>query len=301
MRHDKLQKELQLLLMLIENHSYTVPDLCERMDISRRNLYYYLEFFRDAGFLVEHHKPYYRIRKDSPFFRKLDAAVHFTEDEAILMRRMLEETGDDSQQVRQLIAKLDKLYDLNIVDSVELREQLARNKSALYEAIKSHRCVVLKGYSSASSNTVRDRLVEPYFFMNGNQEVRCFELDSKQNKTFKLSRIQDVQLLDLLWSYEAQHRRIYTDIFMFSSEKPVTVKLRLGRLAASMLREEYPQAEPFITADGADHWIVELQVCSYLGIGRFVLGLFDDIEVLGDDLFRDYLKMKVSHYNSKTK
>ena len=92
MRHDKLELQLQLMLLLIENHSYTIQDICKRMELSRRNLYYYLEFFRDAGFIVEHVKPYYRISKDSPFFRKLDATVHFTEDEAIAMRQILEQT-----------------------------------------------------------------------------------------------------------------------------------------------------------------------------------------------------------------
>lgn len=36
-----------------------------------------------------------------------------------------------------------------------------------------------------------------------------------------------------------------------------------------------------------------MPVCSYAGIGRFVLGLFDDIEVLGDDGFVNYLGGKV--------
>ena len=63
MRHDKLERELNLLLMLTENHNYTVEDICNRQQISRRNFYYYLNFFRDAGFKVEHHKPFYRIRK----------------------------------------------------------------------------------------------------------------------------------------------------------------------------------------------------------------------------------------------
>ena len=52
MRHDKLERELNLLMLLTENHNYTVPDICESIGISRRNLYYYLDFFRDAGFIV---------------------------------------------------------------------------------------------------------------------------------------------------------------------------------------------------------------------------------------------------------
>jgi predicted DNA-binding transcriptional regulator YafY len=127
MRHDKLERELNLLLMLTENHNYTVEDICDRQQISRRNFYYYLNFFRDAGFKVEHHKPFYRIRKDSPFFRKIDEIVHFTEDEAITLRRILDQTGDQSLQVERLRRKLDRLYDLRILNDLELRETQAHN------------------------------------------------------------------------------------------------------------------------------------------------------------------------------
>lgn len=299
MRHDKLERELRLLLLLIENHNYTVPEICSRMNISRRNLYYYLEFFRDAGFLVENNRPYYRIRKDSPWFRKLDAAVHFTEEEAILMRRILNQTGDSGPQVQRLIQKLDKLYDLDIVDNVELREQVGRNASALYEAIKQHRTVVLSGYSSPHSNTVSNRLVEPFLFMNGNQEIRCYELSSRMNKTFKLSRIQEVQLLDLLWANERHHRQMFTDVFMFSSEEQTTVTLRMGRLSALVLREEYPRSERYISQIDTDHWQADLPVCSFIGIGRFVLGLYEDIEVIGPPAFIDYLKDKAKKIQQK--
>lgn len=299
MRHDKLERELQLLLLLIENHSYTLSDLCERMQLSRRNLYYYLEFFRDAGFIVEHVKPYYRISKESPFFRKLDTTLHFTEDEALTMRKILEQTGDQSLQVMRLKQKLDKLYDLEILNNVELREQLGHNISTLYDAIKGHLTVVLKNYSSPHSNTVKDRVVEPFLFMNGNREIRCYEPDSRMNKTFKLSRIGDVQILDLTWAHEGEHRQMYTDVFMFSGEEQKPVSLLMGRLAMQVLTEEYPGTQRFIEPCDDNRWKVRLPVCSYIGIGRFVLGLFEDIEVLGDDGFKRYLNHKINLLNNK--
>lgn len=299
MRHDKLERELNLLLMLTENHNYVVEDFCERLQISRRNFYYYLEFFRLAGFKVEHHKPYYRVRKDSPFFRKLDEIVHFTEDEAITLRRILDKTGDQSIQVQRLRQKLDRLYDLQILDSVELQEQLAHNVTNLYEAIKLQVCVALKGYTSPHSNTTSDRIVEPFMLMNGNREVRCYELSSGMNKTFKLSRMKDVELLDVVWEHQNKHRDMLTDVFMFSGEQQWTVILLLGRLSVSVLREEYPRAERYIEQADDDHWRVEMPVCSFIGIGRFVLGLFEDIEVLGCDEFKDYLQTKINKLNTK--
>ena len=300
MRHDKLERELNLLLLLIENHNYTVPELCERMQISPRNFYYYIEFFRDAGFIVEHKRPYYRISKDSPFFRKLDATIHFTEDEALTMRHILEQTGNDSLQVARLKQKLDKLYDLEISNRPELHEQVAHNINMLYLAIKQHCCAVLHDYSSPHSNTVSTRTVEPFLFMNGNSEVRCYEPATKMNKTFKVSRIGQVEVMDLLWANEPRHRTIHTDIFMFSGEELLPVSLRLGRLSMQVLVEEYPRAEKFITSCGKDTWQADLLVCSYAGIGRFVLGLFEDIEILGDDRFKAYFQSKINLLTTKS-
>ncbi len=299
MRHDKLERELNTLLLLTENHDYTVDDACKRLQISRRNFYYYLEFFKLAGFKVEHHKPYYRIRKDSPFFRKLNETVYFTEDEAITMRRLLNMTGDQSIQVQRLRRKLDRLYDLDILDSVELKEQLAHNLTVLYDAIKQKLCVKLVAYSSPHSDTTSDRIVEPFLLMNGNQEVRCYELSSRMNKTFKLSRMQDVEPIDLVWGHEDCHRRLFTDIFMFSDEQQQTVTLLMGRLSTSILREEYPKAERYIQQQDDNHWQAEIPVCSFAGIGRFVLGLFEDIEVLGNDAFKEYLHTKINNFNTK--
>ena len=306
MRHDKLERELRLLLLLTENRGYTVQEICKRLELSRRNLYYYLEFFRDAGFIVEHRNHCYSIARESPFFRNLEAAVNFTEDEAIAMRQILDKTAVQGVVVDQLKRKLDKFYDLEILNNVELREQMARNVSNLYDAIKGRYVVVLKDYASAHSNTVSDRVVEPFLFMNGNGEIRCYEIASGMNKTFKLSRIGEVKMLDLTWSHESEHRQMFTDVFMFSSEKQHTVTLLLGRLSMQVLREEYPQTERYIVpneplaGDGNPcRWRVELPVCSYVGVGRFVLGLFEDIEVLGNEEFKEYLRNKVHLLNQK--
>ena len=258
-----------------------------------------MEFFRDAGFIVENNKPFYRIRKDSPFFKKIDAIIHFSEDEALTIRNILERVDDKGPQVQRIKQKLDRLYDFRILNDEQLREQQAHNVSVIYEAIKLERCVMLKNYSSPHSNTRRNRIVEPFLFMNGNREVRCYEPASQMNKTFKLARIEEAVMSDVSWSHKDRHKQVFTDIFMFSDEQLLPVKLRLGRLACSLLREEYPQAERYITQEDEQHWLVEMNVCSYTGIGRFILGLYDDIEVLGGDGLKHYMTEKINQLYHK--
>ena len=300
MRHDKLEKQLYLLQLLTENRSYTLDKLCDKLDLSLRNLYYYLDFFRDSGFHLYKHGDYYCIDRDSPFFTRLFDRITFTEEEAITMRRLLDKVDKQSAIVQHLKNKLDKFYDFHILDnSAELDEHNARIVGVIYDAIKYKRQLLLRNYSSPHSQSQRDRLVEPFLLMNSNREVRCFETTSRMNKTFKISRMEEVEMLDTPWIYEVHHKQLFTDVFMFSGEKRYPIVLCLGHLSYNVLIEEYPKASPFIQPTDDGKYLLEMDVCSYLGIGRFVLGLFEDIEVLGDEGFKSFLQEKIKVYQVK--
>ena len=43
MRLDKFDRQLRLMILLTQNREYTLDQLCDRLEISRRNLYYYIE------------------------------------------------------------------------------------------------------------------------------------------------------------------------------------------------------------------------------------------------------------------
>lgn len=43
----------------------------------------------------------------------------------------------------------------------------------------------------------------------------------------------------------------------------------------------------------------DTEVCSYKGIARFVLGLFDDIEIVDSPEFMNYIQQKVKAVGSK--
>lgn len=299
MRHDKLGRELTLILLLTENRDYTVQQLCEKLDISRRNLYYYLDFLRDYGFVLEKRGTSYRISRDSAFFKKLFKTLHFTEDEAVAMRRLLEGAPEGDTFLQNLKRKFDRFYDFRILNDIEVHRQYSQNISNLYDAIKFKNKVILRNYSSPHSNTVSNRVVEPFMFLNNNSEIRCYEITSGANKTFKVSRMESVMPLHDPWEHEPEHKRIYTDIFMFSGEQTMPVKLRLGRLAYSILIEEYPAAIPFVSPCGPDHWLLEAEVCSYVGITRFVLGMMESIEILETPDFIAHIKRQVDSMAAK--
>ncbi len=299
MRHDKLQRELDLILLMTENKNYTAAQLCSRLGISLRNLYYYLDFLRYSGFNLIKTGNYYRIDRHSPFFRKLHESIDFTEQEAVLLRRLVNGSGENNALVESIRHKLDKFYDLQILTDISANKRLSQNIDRLYEAIKFKQMVKICRYSSPHSQTVTDRIVEPFAFMNDNMDVRCYEISTKQNKTFKIARMDNVEIIDMLWNNEDQHRQLFTDDFMFSGEEKYRVSMILGQLSANLIREEVPRTAANLKAYDERHFSLELDVCSYVGIGRFVLGLYNDIEVLGNDGFKEYLHQEIESYLKK--
>ena len=290
MRHDKLERELDLLLLLTENRHHDVETLCQRLSISRRMFYYYLESFRDWGFIVEKQGKCYSIDRESPYLKRLFETINFTEEEALTLLSILNKVGEENALAQRIRYKLNRFYDFHILDNPALRERVAHCVSVLYDAIKRKRVVKIMDYASPHSDTVSDRVVEPFLLLNDNNDVRCYELSSGENKTFKLSRMRDVIMLDLSWSHEARHKQVFTDIFMFSGEERFPVAVRLDRLAYQVFVEEYPRATHAVTPEDSAHYVLRTEVVSYRGIGRFVLGLYDHVEVLGDEGFQAYVR-----------
>ncbi len=293
------ERQLKLMVLLTQNREYTIDELCRKLDMSRRTVYRYLELFRDTGFELIKQGNVYRLDKSSPFFKEITQLIHFTEEEALTLRYVLDTLSDTDLQVRNLRRKLERIYDFGILNATESDPAQAENLERLYTALKEHRTVVLRDYSSAHSNCTSDRVVEPYMFLKGHNEIRCFETVSGQNKTFKVSRIGRVELLDLLWSHTDRHARVHTDLFCFSGEERHHIVLRLGRLSCNLLKEEYPSSVRLLQPEGADHWLLDTEVCSFQGVGRFVLGLFEDIEVLESPEFRIYLQEQTALLTKK--
>ena len=301
MELEKFDRQLRLMLLLTHNHTMTVEDISEQLKMSKRSIYRYIDAFKQMGFIVEKVGSCYRIDHRSSFFSEITERIHFTDDEAITINQVLNAVYDNSPQVRHLRAKLSSLYNFNVLAKHGVDSHIAHNLSALFTAVQLERMVILCGYTSPNSGKVSDRLVEPYLFLSENSEVRCFELSSGMNKTFKISRAKEVRVLDMVWSHREQHMPFYTDLFHFSGEQRYPVNLLLGHLSSSLLLEECPGAEEQLELQDDGRYLLTTDVCSFKGVGRFVLGLFDDIEVVDSPDFQRYLNERIKNLTFKIK
>ena len=301
MEFDKFDKQLRLMVMLTQNSTLKVEEISSRLNLSRRSIYRYLDGFRAMGFVVIKSGSKYRIDHSSPFFKEITQLIHFTDDEAITINRVLNSVLDNSPEVRHLRQKLSSLYDIEALAKHGIDDHIARNLNKLYEAVKEKRVVLLRDYLSPNSGRITDRYVEPYLFLSNNSEVRCFEISTGMNKTFKISRARSVEVLDMIWSNEAQHTPFYTDLFHFSGTERFRVKMLLGRLATSLLLEEFPASEQQIELQDDGRYLLDTLVCSYKGVGRFFLGLYDDIEIVDSPEFQNYMNLRIKDLTKKIK
>lgn len=296
MDQPKIERMLRLMKILTANTLYTVDEIAERLDMSRRTVYRYIDTFREAGFVIKKSGNHIRLDKESPHFKDISQLVHFTEEEAVILKRAIESIDDTNLLKQNLKRKLYSIYDNKILADTIVRGSNANNVHSLIEAIEEHHQVTLKNYRSSHGGAVRDRQVEPFAFTTNYVQVWCYDLESHTCKLFKLSRIGSVELLQTMWEHESEHHKAQIDIFRMNGNELKPIKLELGILSHNLILEEFPLAEKYLTQTDKDHWLLATDVASYAGVARFVIGLMDDIKIIDTPELEQYLAIYVAKY-----
>ncbi|MBQ2417369.1 MAG: HTH domain-containing protein, partial [Alistipes sp.] len=186
MDQPKIERLLRLMKMLTANVEYSVDDIAARLDMSRRTIYRYIDTFRDAGFVIKKRGNCIRLDKESPHFKDISQLVHFTEEEAVILRRAIESIDDTNLLKQNLKRKLYSVYDSGTLADTIVKGQNASNVHALIEAIENHKQVVLHNYQS--SHSISNRHVEPFAFTTNYVNIWCYDIDNKCCKIFKTAR-----------------------------------------------------------------------------------------------------------------
>jgi excisionase family DNA binding protein len=299
MDQPKVERMLRLMKILTANTLYTVDEIAERLNMSRRTIYRYIDTFREAGFVIKKSGNHIRLDKASPHFKDISQLVHFTEEEAVILKRAIENIDDTNLLKQNLKRKLYSVYDNKILADTIVRGSNSTNVHSLIEAIEEHCQVKLLGYRSSHGGEVRDRLVEPFGFTTNYVQIWCYDTESNSCKLFKLSRINSVEILNTKWQYQSNHEKAPIDIFRMNGKESKEIELELGILAHNLILEEFPLSENYLTQIDKDRWLLKTEVRSYAGVARFVIGLMDDIKIVNTPELEQYLAAYVSKYWSK--
>ena len=296
MDQPKIERLLRLMKMLTTNTTYTVDDLAERLDMSRRTIYRYIETFREAGFVIKKSGNHIRLDKESPHFKDISQLVHFTEEEAVILKRAIESIDDTNLLKQNLKRKLYSVYDNKILADTIVRGSNSDNVHSLIEAIEEQQQVKLCSYRSAHGSVARDRIVEPFAFTTNYIQIWCYDTEDDTCKLFKLSRIGSVELLNQKWEHQSQHEKGEIDIFRMNGKQKLPIRLSLGMMARNLLIEEYPLAEQHLTPTEDGCWMLSADVANYAGVARFVVGLMDDITIIDTPELELYISAYVDRH-----
>lgn len=300
MDQPKVERMLRLMQFLTGNVNYTLEEICQKLDMSRRTFFRYLDTFKSAGFAVQRiGEGRYRLATVRRSDIDLSKIVYFTEEEAYVVNRLIDSLDNTNTMKQGLRRKLAAVYDATAIDNYIDNKENSANIGAISDAIREGKKVILKDYSSSHTNTTKDYSVEPFKFNTNYIDIWAYDVSDGLNKRFKVARIGSVELLDEPWEHSAQHKDEPMDSFRIHGNAPVHVKLRLHLIAKNLLLEEYPLAEKEVYQDSEGIWYYEGNVRGMDGVGRFVLGLPAYVDVLEGEPLKDYLREQSDILNKK--
>ncbi len=289
-----ITRTLKLIRLLKQRPGKTLAQLAQILECSPRHARRYMDALEEAGFIID------REGRQPPRFYLFEderrQQADFTEEEAQLLQEALATISETNLLIAPLRQKIYQHSTLMPIANGLVDQHQGQVVAQLAVAIRDRRQVQLLRYHSINSNSINDRLVEPYSFSENFTRLTAYEPESDTVKTFKTQRIEDVVLLES--SQTKPPDEVLTDPFDWPGE-PRNVSLRLTYQAYHLLTEGYPSTRLDITLNPDDtpfQYHYKGVVNSWIGLGRFVLGIPGQVQVDGPDAFRDYLRGRVGEF-----
>lgn len=286
-----LLRTLKLIRLLKQRPGKTLAQLAQILECTPRHARRYMDALEEAGYCID------SIGKRSPRFYIFEdesrQETDFTEEEAQLLQEALATISETNPLLAPLRHKVYQHSTLLPLANSLVDQHQGQVVAKLSDAIRDRRQVRLLRYHSINSNSIIDRLVEPYGFSENYTRLTAYEPESETTKTFKTQRIEDVILLETAQTNPPAE--VLVDPFDWPGD-PKSVALRLTYQAYHLLTEAYPLTRPDITANPDNTYVYKGTVRSWVGIGRFVLGIPGQVQVDEPEEFRAYLRGRVGEF-----
>lgn len=296
----KMERLLRMLVFLGGTRRYSLEEIKEKFSISDSTVYRTIDTFHRAGFIIEKQKGTYRLSAACNAAQTLNRLLHFSEEEAYLLYKTINSLEGTTPVKERLASKLNSLYDVRALEKLGdcSREEIV---GKLGEAMRNKQQVLLHDYRSSNSETITDRAVEAFAFLEDYSGVWCYDTGSHSCKQFKVARIARVHIAATGWQYARLHNTPFMDAFRMSAPAPIAiVKASLSLKACNLITEEFPLAEKCITQVN-DHYELNIPVANFNGIGRFVMGLPGQIEIAEPIELKNFIKKQAEKISTPTR
>ena len=138
MDQPKFERMLRLMRLLSGNVTYSIDELADKLEMSERTIYRYIDTFKAAGFAVE--KLYgniYRLTSLNDDTLDLSKLVYFSDEEAAIVNNMIDGLDNTNALKIGLKRKLAAVYDSTSISSYIGKRSNTANVQALADAIKN--------------------------------------------------------------------------------------------------------------------------------------------------------------------
>jgi proteasome accessory factor C len=283
----KILRVLQLISMLQQRPSKSIKQLSSMLNNTERTVYRYLDLIKELGFDLQRDSNFrFYIASDNT-----DSINLFTSEESELMKNLLLTSNGDNILKDSILRKVYLKSEVSMQGEHLLNAYMGKMIEDLSYAIENEFQVILKNYHSVSTSVVGDKLVEPIKFTENYSMLCAYDIEASENLFFKIERFSDVEVLNVPNKFKILHKFEKLDAFgnpPSPINPPFKVELLLSLRAYILLKEEYPGTLQFIKKT-RNSYVLSTKVNEAKPVIRFVMGLLDEIEILGSDDFQEYI------------
>jgi len=291
--NNKSFRLLRMILFLSGSFPKTRVECMDFLGINKSAFYEYRNELISIGFNIFQKDGRFWIESDNERGNLLSNLLYFTEEEAYILSKTIDTIEGHSICVQKLKQKLVSFLNREKVVEAYLKKEKSAIVLSLNKAKSERKQVLLIDYSSGNSQTVRNRQVEPFEFKDDFNLVWAYDTELEENRQFKICRIGDIAETPFPWKFERMHHSMPVDVFRNTGELNKQVEFSMNLRAYNLLVEEYPLTERHITKLTKNKFVLKSAVAKYEGPARFVLGIAEDISLVGDDRFLEFVKKKI--------
>jgi proteasome accessory factor C len=289
----KILRVFKLIQLLAGKHRKSIKDLATTIEVSPSTIYKYIHLLEELGYLVdkdEHDRQFiFEPDQRTPFF--IEEEVHF-------LQQCLSSLPNNNPYKISLTKKI-QLNSLLIPTAKELKQQMyAQLIFKINEAIKDQQWITLCNYQSADSAEAKDRIVLPKEIDAENGQLTAFDANRNAIRIFKIHRITKIEPAPTPTQNFNIDISTPVDLFGLTGLVPINVHVLLSQRAKHLLEEEYPTANSRIMPENNTLFPYRYtdEVRDFKGIGRFILGLPGETQIISPVELIAYLLERMKGY-----
>ena len=112
MEQPKIERMLHFITLLADKRGYTVDEIAQRLEISRRSVFRYINTFKNARFVFGFEDGRYRLVTNDGPMKELANTIWFSDEEAYVIKTLIDELDNTNSMKASLMRKLAAISDM---------------------------------------------------------------------------------------------------------------------------------------------------------------------------------------------